>query len=403
MRSKPPKKPKSLQWQIEALGHSVIEGMAGLLSGASVFRLGEILGGLAWQLMPSRRNTTIRNLRIAFAGEKSLGEIHQLGRETFRRTGANLISAAHTARLPAEKLGHVLRLENRDLLENALAGGKGIVLLLAHMGNWELLSRIIHLFPPGTRTGAFYRPLNNPLLDQRVLRRRQVDGTRMFSKRDNPLRVAAFLREGGVVGVLADQRAGHQGQLVPFFGRLTRVSPLPSLLARRSKSTVLAMSLSCEAPGKWVATFHAVDQPQQTQQCMTALETAMKSHPIDVFWMQERWKVYVRSHRPLNQWLDVQNLRGSRPHRILCWSQPDLLEEIPEEWHHPDAIYEHVRAEQLAGKNAGQVHHWLATLEDTQPLPFDFVLCNGRAPDGLAKACKARGIPVISLSPSARP
>lgn len=404
MSGKPEKKPKLLQWRLEALGHSIVEGIAGQLPGPWVFRLGEFLGGLAWHLMHERRNTTLRNLRIAFAGEMDLAAIRQLGRDTFRRTGANLISAAHTARLPADRLGDAMRIENRELLESALAEGKGIVLLLAHMGNWEILSRIIHLFPPGTKTGAFYRPLNNPVLDARVLRRREADGTRMFSKRDNPLRVAAFLREGGVAGVLADQRAGKQGQLVPFFGRLTRVSPLPSLLARRSKSTVLAMSLTCEAPGKWVATFHPVAQPHHTAHCMAALESAMKSSPLDVFWMQERWKVYVRPTRPLNRWLDDETLRGSRPHRVLCWLHPGApADAVPAEWMHPDAIYETIRAEALAGKDSDRVLSWLAALEDSQPLPFDFLLCTRRAPGELAEACKARGIPVISLASPQRP
>jgi KDO2-lipid IV(A) lauroyltransferase len=401
MSGKPEKKPKLLQWRLEALGHSILEGLAARIPGPWVFHLGEFLGGIAWHLMPSRRQTTVRNLRIAFAGEKSLAEIHQLAPETFRRTGANLMSAAHTARLPAGKLNNAMRIENRELLEQALSEGKGIVLLLAHMGNWEILSRIIHLFPPGTKTGAFYRPLNNPWLDQRVLRRRQLDGTRMFSKRDNPLRVAAFLRDGGVAGVLADQRAGKQGQLVPFFGRLTRVSPLPSLLARRSKATVLAMSLTCEAPGKWVATFHPVAEPQHTPQCMAALETAMKSSPLDVFWLQERWKVYVKPHRPLNQWLDDDSLRGTHPHRILCWLHQNApADAIPAAWTHPDARYETVREEEIANRDANQVLSWLSALEDSQPLPFDFLLCTRRAPGELAEACKARGIPLVSLDSS---
>ncbi|HSP41627.1 MAG TPA: hypothetical protein VLO11_02045, partial [Luteolibacter sp.] len=224
------RKPKTLRWRLECLGHSLIEGLAALLPGPWVFRLGEMLGGFAWHLLPRRRNIVLRNLRIAFAGEKNPTEIHQLARETFRRSGANLVSVSHTARLKPEQLREVLRVENLHLLEDAQSRGKGVVLLLAHMGNWELLSRIIHLFPPGSKCGAFYRPLNNPLLDSQVLARRQADGTRMFSKRDPFHVVTKFLREGGIVGILADQRAGMQGEVVPFFGRLTRATPLPGLL-----------------------------------------------------------------------------------------------------------------------------------------------------------------------------
>ena len=238
MRARTKQPPKPVKWRLECLGHSLIEGLAGLLPGSWAFCLGEALGGLVWRFMPLRRKMILRNLRIAFAGEKDLPELRCMEKATFRRTGGNMVSAAHTSRLSPAQLGEVIRVENLELLEKAHASGKGVVILLSHMGNWEVLSRLIHFFPKGSKAGAFYRPLNNLLLDERVLARRQADGTRMFSKRDNPLHVAAFLREGGIVGILADQRVGTHGEPVRFFGRLTRASPLPSLLARRSKSTV---------------------------------------------------------------------------------------------------------------------------------------------------------------------
>ncbi|MCX6868734.1 MAG: hypothetical protein NTV46_21535, partial [Verrucomicrobia bacterium] len=311
--------PKSLQWRLECLGHSLIEGLAGVLPGAWVFRLGEALGGLVWHFMPQRRKVILKNLRIAFAGEMDLAALQRMAKASFRRTGGNLMSTAHTARLTPAKLASVIHIENLGLLEQALGGGNGVVLLLAHMGNWEVLSRLIHFFPPGARAGAFYRPLKNRMLDARVLARRQADGTRMFSKRDNPLHVAGFLRAGGIVGILADQRAGKQGEPVQFFGRFTRASPLPSLLARRSKSTVLALAVTTEKPGKWRAVFMPVAAPPTTKNCMLALEQAMTLAPVDVFWFQERWKIYVRKHQTIGDWLGPDTGRGSKPHRGLLW------------------------------------------------------------------------------------
>ncbi|RPJ33279.1 MAG: lipid A biosynthesis acyltransferase, partial [Verrucomicrobiaceae bacterium] len=341
MSGKKKRPPKLLQWRLECLGHSLIEGLAALLPGPWVFRLGEFLGSMAWHIMPMRRKIVLRNLRIALAGEKDLPEIRRMAKATFRRSGANLLSVAHTARLAPEKLSKVIHIENLDLLENALATGKGVVLLLAHMGNWELLSRIVHLFPKGSKTGAFYRPLNNPLLDARVLARRQADGTRMFSKRDPFHQVTGFLRDGGIVGILADQRVGMQGEVVSFFGRLTRASPLPSLLARRAKAEVLALSLITEAPGKWKAVFLPVEKPHSTPHCMAALENAMKAGPTDVFWLQERWKVFVKRYRPFDKWLSPETQSGTKPHRALIWlaNVPDAWRPL-ENWFHPDVIYE---------------------------------------------------------------
>ena len=395
------------------MGHSLIERLAGLLPGAWAFRFGWLLGGLAWHFMPQRRNIVMRNLRIVFAGEKNLAEIHRMARETFRRSGANLVSAAHTARLTPAELSRVIHIENLALLEEKLAAGKGVVLLLAHMGNWEILSRIVHLFPPGSKTGAFYRPLNNPLLDARVLARRQADGTRMFSKRDPFHQVTGFLRDGGIVGILADQRVGMQGEVVPFFGRLTRASPLPSLLARRAKAEVLALSLMTVKPGKWKAVFMAVESPPSTPHCMAALENAMRASLVDVFWLQERWKVNAKPYRPFVKCLEPVVHKGAKPHRAVIWL-PDTPEswQLPETWLHPDVNYEVVipagarPPEWLPAEtkfhtlppthSAMELKRILQMLESCEGLPCDFIVTRNASPM-LAKAAATKLIPLVSL------
>lgn len=402
--------PKALQWRVECMAHSLIEGVAGLLPGPLVFRMGEMLGDLSWHLMRHRRQIVLRNLRIVFAGEKTLDEIRLIARETFRRSGANLISAAHSARLSPAELKKVIEIENLELLEETLATGKGVVLLLAHMGNWEILSRIVHLFPPGSKTGAFYRPLNNIFLDARVLARRQSDGTRMFSKRDPFHQVTGFLRDGGIVGILADQRVGMQGEVVSFFGRLTRASPLPSLLARRAKAEVLALSLTNAAPGKWRARFLPVPAPQTIGHCMTTLEASMKRGPEDVFWLQERWKVYAGIHTTFTDWLNATDQLSEKPHRVLLWlrdAPPDW--QIPAGWIHPDVTYEVVlppsqtspsglpeQARIVPIQAGSSCMEALSHMEQADILPYDFIFSPQPSHD-LQKAARRLAIPLISL------
>lgn len=402
-----------MQWRLECLGHSLIEGLASLLPGSWAFRLGEALGGIVWHFMAQRRNIIRRNLRIAFAGKMDAAEIDKLAKATFIRTAANMISVAHTAKLPASKLPDVFEVTNPELLEETLAVGRGVVFLLSHMGNWELLSRMVYFFPKGTKTGAFYRPLNNRLLDERVLQRREADGTRMFSKNDNFLHVAAYLREGAAVGILADQRVGKQGELTHFFGRLTRSSPLPSLLARRAKSPVLAISLVTVSPGKWRATYIPVDGSPTTENCMRALETAMSASPSDVFWFQERWKIYINAQYPIPTWLDDKTSDSNKRHRALIWlAAAPAGWRLPEVWIHPDVVYE------VAISNGTPLPTWLpentrihrvdnsddrdslrkqlSHIDAVDPLPLDYVLVP-KITKALAKAGKAEQIKVVGL------
>ena len=392
--------PKRWKWRLEWLAQTTLEKLAGLLPSPLAFRVGEILGGLAYHLMSSRRQIVLRNLRIAFYQEKQLPELRRMVRETFRRTGANLFSALHSSQLSAEQVGELVTLENPELVSAALTRRSGVVLMPSHMGNWEILTRIHRQFPPGHKNGAFYRPLNNPLLDQRVLAQRESEGCRLFSKRDSFHQATAFLREGGILGILADQRVGNQGELVRFFGRLTRASPLPSLLARRSKTEALAISLVTQAPGKWQVRFHPLDGPIRTETCMAAIEQAIKASPLDYFWLQERWKIYISPRRTIRDWLgpEVAAEKQGTPHRALLWlpGTPDGWH-LPDSWTHSEVIYQTIPKSATPPPTAHQpLARLLEQIDATHALPIDYILtCH--ASKALIKAARSQSIPLISL------
>ncbi len=394
MSNPPESKLKLLKWRLECVVTASVEFVAGLLPGPWVFCLGEFMGGIAWHLMPKRRLSIMRNLRIAYAGEKDLDEIRSLAKATMRRAGANLISTAYTAKLPPEQLPKILQIENMKVLTDALDTKKGVVLLLAHMGNWELLSRLIHFLPEGDKIGGMYRPLNNPYMDARVRARRQADGSQMFSKRDPFHQITKYLRDGGIVGVLADQRVGENGDRIEFFGRQTHASPLPSLLARRAKSEVVALSLVTEKPGQWKATFFPVERPHTTTRCMAALEAAMKSGPADVFWLQERWKVRIQHRKYAPAMLGQADAASAKPPRVLIWAV-----DVPSDWRPADTwlnsyvpcefavsegadlpswLPEASRCHQVcSGKNRIEIRAALQAIDLEEILPLDLILVAG--------------------------
>jgi KDO2-lipid IV(A) lauroyltransferase len=402
------------KWRAEWLAYVIIEKVAGALPGPWVFRFGEWMGSLAWHLMPLRRKIVLRNLRIAFFGEYDLPTLQRMAHESFRRTGANMFSTAHTARLSSAQIDSILVVENQGLIEEAMAVGKGLVLMPSHMGNWEILSRMNRVFPQGYKIGAFYRPLNNPLMDARVVAQRKTDGTQLFSKRDSLHQVNGFLREGGLIGILADQRVGRQGEVVRFFGRLTRASPLPGLLARRSKSRMLTMSLMTDAAGKCRVRYHPVKEPFKTPECMVALEQAMRASPLDVFWMQERWKVYISKDFTISDWLGAEPTGEGKPHRALLWLiGVSATWELPAVWTHPDVVYEWVLSPGQSPPSslaAVEIIHRCSSTDDLRDLqeciaridlasllPVDYILACS-ASGILQKAARGESIPVIFLT-----
>ncbi len=415
MNDLPSLHPKRLKWRLEWLGQVCVEWVIARLPGAVVFRVGEWFGGVLWHVMGLRRRIVLKNLRIVYGGEKSFEEIRKLARESFRRSIANLFSAVHTAQVKFEELERSVTLENTELGKEVTSLGRGVLILPPHMGNWEVLSRMNRLYAQGLKTGAFYRPLNNPYLDERLARKRMSEGMRLFAKKDSMHVLGGFLRGGGMLGILADQRTGLQGQVSQFFGRLTRSSPLPSLLIRRCKCEAVAISLKTVSPGRWVGKYHEVGEAGDTAACMDAIERAMRESPVDVFWFHDRWKTYVWPEYTIRDWLGDDNVRSERQgHRALVWLVG--CEEgwrVPEGWQHGDVRYEYVVEEgvvlpewvpgdavvhRVSGDGGvSRIRGEIARIDGADIFPVDYIL-TGSGEKSLRKASKREGMQLVSLA-----
>jgi len=409
---------RRLQWRLEYGVYLAAEKLIGLLTPREACLVGEQVGVLIRLVSARHRRIVERNLRIAFAGEKSPAELAVLAEEVFRRAGANLIASLCTASLEPEALNRAVQIENPELLTKAMATGKGLIGVLAHMGNWEALAqKFPQVMPPGVKAGDIYRPLSNPLLDVRLVATRQRMGLKLFEKSVNPLALASFLRAGSGLGIVSDQRALGVGEIVPFFGRLTACTPLAAVLARRTGATVFGVSVTTRAPGKWRIKFHPLIGEPTTENCMKLLETVMRESPADVFWLQDRWKVHDR--KP--QWEPgrtpkegIATLRAHKHRRCLVWLEdgagpvPPLKQAEPDNflfeyslapgsarpaWLSDDAIV-HVRP---ALNRRKVIAEEINRIDRVTALPLDFVY----APHGSGKVvavCRQMGMPVVTAS-----
>lgn len=398
-----PPKPRPFRWRLEYVFYRGLEWVIGVLPAGFVARAGTLLGGASYHFLRKRRRTVLRNLRIAFAGEKTRGEIESLAREVFRRTGANLLASLHTATVDRRELENSVDVVGRDRFEAAVREGFGVVVVLAHMGNWELLAQLFPLLiPEGYKGATVYRPLNNPLLNKRVERTRAKSGTGLFSKKDSPLAMSAFLRKGGVLGMLSDQRAGNAGDIIPFLGRFSSCTPLPSIFARRTRARVMGVSLATLAPGRWRLSFHELKGEPTTAGCMGLLEEIIRTSPADVFWLQDRWRQGRVDPRVLAGKLSKKtvNLEAVKPRRVLVWLDSAVTPEPKLSPGEPaDIVYEYATPAGSARPAwmppGARVHSWqpgrygeaLERADAAEVLPLDAVLMTSKDPL-LVQACR---------------
>jgi len=270
--------------------------MASALPLRLLFSLGNGMGFLAWLVIGKYRRLALRNLEIAFAGEKSKVELQRISRRNFQRGAANLLCSVKMGSMPPAKMARHLETENFDAVHRELRAGRPVVLLLSHVGNWELFAQMFSYHVDYVRLATVYQKLGNRYIDKHVRETRGRTRVETFERGDGFHGPIEMLRSGGLIGILGDQHAGDHGVWTPFFGRLASTSPLCGLLAKRTGAAVLAAAAHTIGPAQWRMTFtERIDAPGDsvnaiTAKCNDAIERQIRAAPEDWFWVHNRWK-----------------------------------------------------------------------------------------------------------------
>src|SRR6266480_4788074 len=261
-----------------------------------LFALGEFLGFCAWLLSGKYRRLAKRNVAIAFTNEKKPQEMRHLVRRHFQRLGANLLCSVKLTAMPPEKILQRVKVDNIEAMDREFRAGVPVVLVLSHLGTWELFAQLMPKFVGHVRNASVYQKLGNRFIDEHVRRTRSQTGLELFDRQAGFEPVIELLRSGGGVGVLSDQHAGDHGLWTPFVGRLASTSPLPGLLAKRTRAALIAAGVYTTGPARWRMVFtDRFDQPGASVAALTSMineviEQQIRVAPEDWFWVHNRWK-----------------------------------------------------------------------------------------------------------------
>jgi heptosyltransferase-2 len=303
--------------------------VAGALPLRFLFVLGQVLGLGAWFVSGRYRRLAERNVAIAFAGEKSSRQLRALVRRHFQRLGANLLCGVKLTRMAPDKILERVRVENIEAMDSRFRAGIPVVLVLSHLGIWELFAQLMPKFVGYVRNASVYQRLGNRFIDAHVRRTRSRTGLELFDRKDGFQAVIGLLRSGGGVGVLCDQHAGDHGVWTPFFGRLASSSPLAALLAKRTGAALIAAAVYTDGVARWRMVFtERFNPPDASVSALTfkineIIERQIRRAPEDWFWVHNRWKT-PQPHFLLSQYKrgvylpnEVSDLK---PFRILIRS-----------------------------------------------------------------------------------
>jgi KDO2-lipid IV(A) lauroyltransferase len=241
--------------------------------------------------LPRLRRVAERNLSFAMP-EENAGRIVD---GVFRSIARLLVAFAKFPAIARGNAGEWIRCEGAEHFDDALRAGRGVLFATAHLGNWEL-SAFAHALLTGPMN-VVVRPLDNPLIDRMVERRRALSGNRLISKRDIARPILKALAANQAVGILIDQNSStDSGVFVDFFGMPACSGAGFAKLAARSGAAVIpGFALWSEVERRYVLRFYPPvpmtgDAARDTAALQKKLEEIVRAHPDQWLWIHRRWK-----------------------------------------------------------------------------------------------------------------
>lgn len=285
--------------RLELLAFLALKGLFLLVPLGAAEAIGRA-AGLIYRLLDARRRGIVReNLSRAFP-DRPVAELRRLERAVFAHFGGLAADLFHSETKPVERLLARVEVVGLEHARAAAASGRGVFFASPHLGNWEWAALVTGAL--GFPVTIVVRPLDNPLLDARLVAMRERTGCRVVSKRDAARILLRTLRDGGIVGILADQRARPPDAIeVPFFGRPAWTTTSIARFAEKTGALFLPVVCLRTGPGRYrlvysepldPLTFPSRDRGVEplTARVTALVESQVRDAPEQWLWLHDRWR-----------------------------------------------------------------------------------------------------------------
>lgn len=254
---------------------------------------------LCFKVIPDARMKTVKNLTDIFGQKKSTAEIYEMARKVFRNLGRNAVDMFCLNKAVGKDPYRYVKVTGQEYIDQALAKGKGVIVITGHIGCWELMAGFISKI--GYHVGVVGTPLYDPRLDKMLIDNRTSVGLVNINRDSGARQIIRLLRQGNMVGILIDQDTKVDGVFVDFLGKPAFTPVGPVVLARKTGASIVPMSIHIQPDNTHLVEIEPVieleftddktiDRQLNTEKCSQALERMLLKDPTQWVWMHERWK-----------------------------------------------------------------------------------------------------------------
>ncbi len=257
-----------------------------------LYFISKLFGSIVYYSWKRRREIGLKNLKIAFP-EKSEKERKKILKKNFQHIASSFFEIF---KIPSLKCcwKDVFSLENKEVMDKAVSEGKGVILFLAHYGNWELFGALLRFL--GYPLNVIAVKQKDEDFDRLITYYRNYYGINIIGKGNALKEGIERLKNGELLAFIGDQKVTSGGILVPFFGKDALTTVFPARLSKKKNIPIVICENRRIGPmryyNRFEGPFYAKDRsPEEFTAFLNGfLEKHIKEDPTQWFWPHRRWE-----------------------------------------------------------------------------------------------------------------
>lgn len=215
--------------------------------------LGKIVSLMVHSFSRKDREGLAINLSMALNIPKDDPVVRKTVRRIFINYGHYMVDYFLMPMLPPHKIRKFFtEFKGEDILQSALANGKGAILLSAHLGNWEFGGIFLRFrnYPLNIVAMAHNTSSTNTLVN-RLRKNKGIKVIEVTRSSFSGIEILKCLRNNGIVAMIGDRDFFGQGQPITFFGNKVGFPVGPVVLAMKSGAALIPSFVLKQADGRY--------------------------------------------------------------------------------------------------------------------------------------------------------
>lgn len=217
--------------------YRLIGGLAGHLPPQIGYWMAGRVGHLLYTLSPRLKRVLTYNMRHVLGPYASDSQVQAVVRQACVNITKGHYDLFRVGRLSADAIKDMVRVEGWEHLEQALAQGRGVIVISAHFGNMDVVMQVPVV--RGLPATAPVQRIQPERLFRYTLRLRKSHGLKMIPSDQPMIGLIRALKRGEIIGLTCDRDVSDNDHAVDFFGSPTRLPDGPVRVALRTGAVML--------------------------------------------------------------------------------------------------------------------------------------------------------------------